>query len=150
MNNVTFSHHVPSNGFVTQVINSEIFHSSNKNPQYVNMFNGYVQETPNVDTKVDSANNEDFSVNAFSNFGEEVGIKCFEYNFLKAITNNFSEIPSTQDSLTGKLGCGNFGDVFKGSYIDNGHKKIIAVKRLNKYHGMDEKQFQNEVAILTL
>ncbi|XP_041003915.1 G-type lectin S-receptor-like serine/threonine-protein kinase LECRK3 [Juglans microcarpa x Juglans regia] len=68
--------------------------------------------------------------------GEDVTPKSYTYAELEKVTNGFKE----------ELGRGAFGIVYKGA-IWNG-KKIVAVKRLEKFLAEGEREFQTEVKVI--
>nr|XP_015900850.2 G-type lectin S-receptor-like serine/threonine-protein kinase LECRK2 [Ziziphus jujuba var. spinosa] len=73
----------------------------------------------------------------FVSADEELTLRAFSYNELKKATNNFKE----------ELGKGSFGAVYRGAL--NKGRKLIAVKRLEKFIEEGEREFLAEMQAIS-
>ncbi|KAK6164238.1 hypothetical protein DH2020_001102 [Rehmannia glutinosa] len=76
-------------------------------------------------------------LNLVSRDGSGGNLRCFTYRELEQATNGFKE----------EVGRGAFGIVYKGE-VQNGSKRIIAVKKLDRVAQDSEKEFRTEVNVI--
>ncbi|XP_043698453.1 G-type lectin S-receptor-like serine/threonine-protein kinase LECRK3 [Telopea speciosissima] len=69
---------------------------------------------------------------------EEIGLRSFTYVELEKMTEDFKEV----------VGRGAFSTVFKGTFLSNNGRRIVAVKRLDKVLDEREREFQTEMRII--
>ncbi|XP_062099730.1 G-type lectin S-receptor-like serine/threonine-protein kinase LECRK1 [Humulus lupulus] len=71
-------------------------------------------------------------------FLEDVAIRPYTLGELEKATNGFND----------QVGRGAYGTVFKGVITRNGSRKVVAIKRLEKMVGDNEREFRNEVKVI--
>ncbi|XP_062110934.1 G-type lectin S-receptor-like serine/threonine-protein kinase RKS1 isoform X2 [Humulus lupulus] len=82
--------------------------------------------------------NDNSGENEYEECTNNSELTLFDLNTIAAATNNFS--------IDNKLGEGGFGSVYRGVFSDG---KEIAVKRLSKNSGQGNKEFKNEVLLIS-